>query len=156
MRALRISLLLQSSLHVLWVGRLCLLLRLIEVHEAGTALKCLTIKVRLFILYFFFPLPHFPTNSLRIGAELPVGSLIFWCEIWWNESDASVFPQTCTFCPTLKLIRALLASPLQIIPGWSWINSHFCPAGGLHLSEGNMKRISSAPVEKYNVYQCWM
>lgn len=33
---------------------------------------------------FFFPLPHSRTNSLWIGAGLPVGSLIFWCEIWWN------------------------------------------------------------------------
>lgn len=72
------------------------------------------------------------------------------------ESDAPVFPQTCTFCSTLKLIRAPLASLLQIIPGWSWINSHFCPSAGLHLSEENMKRISSAPVEKYNAFQCWM
>lgn len=37
-------------------GKIVLLFCLIEVHEAGTAQKCLTIKVRLFFLSFFFSL----------------------------------------------------------------------------------------------------
>lgn len=57
-------------------GKIVLLFCLIEVHEAGAALKCLTIKVGLFILYFSLSSPSL-TNSLWIAAELREGSLVF-------------------------------------------------------------------------------
>lgn len=56
-------------------GKIVLLFCLIEVHEAGTALKCLTIKVGLFILYFFCSPSR--ADSLWIAAELREGCLVF-------------------------------------------------------------------------------
>lgn len=46
-------------------GKIVLLFCLIEVHEAGTALKCLTIKVGLFFFCFFCT-----ADSLWIAREL--------------------------------------------------------------------------------------
>lgn len=107
--------------------------------------------------FIFSPLP---LSQIAFGLQQSCKKAAWYSDVKSDEmlveSDAPGFPQTCTFWPTLKLIRAQLAPLLQIIPGWSWINSHFCPSAGLHLSEENMKRISSAPVEKYNAFQCWM
>lgn len=48
-------------------GKIVLLFCLIEVHEAGTALKCLTIKVGFFILSFFFP--SLPLSQIAFGLQ---------------------------------------------------------------------------------------
>lgn len=81
MRALRISLLLQRSLHVLWVGRLCCCFCIIEVHEAGTSLKCLTIKVG---LLFFKKNFVFFSPQIAFGAVSGLQCCISRCKMWWN------------------------------------------------------------------------
>lgn len=56
-------------------GKIVLLFCLIEVHEAGTALKCLTIKVGLFLFFLFFSFwfcffSSLTADSLWIAREL--------------------------------------------------------------------------------------
>lgn len=78
--------------------------------------------------------------------------------MWWNacgirKRGFHISIGSCIL-PDFKVDKSCTHSLLQIIPGPSWINSHFCPFAALHLSEKNMKCISSASLEKYNAFQC--
>lgn len=66
----------------------------------------------------------------------------------FQEVKCSVSSDSCAFCLASKLMRATLTHCFGLIPGQSWINSHFCPFATMHLFEKNMKRIS----EEYNSF----
>lgn len=130
MRALRISLLLQRSSLVLWVGRLCCCFA--SVHEAGTAKECLTIKVRLFFpppLSLFLFLAQSIASRWIAGALKVANSTVYSGKMWWNtcairKKSFHIPTDSCIF-PDFKADKGYTHSLLQIMPGPSWINSHF-------------------------------
>lgn len=92
-----------------------LLFCLIEVHEAGTAKECLTIKVRLFFPPSLFLFLAQSIASLWIAGALKVANSTVYSGVKCDEilvlsgREAFTFPPTHAFSLTSKLIRVTLA-----------------------------------------------